>query len=246
MIPAIVALVGSSIAIYTDMRWRIIPNKLNYSMIAFGVAFYLLLGLSKINLMVAVSGALGAAICFAIGYVLWFSGGWAGGDVKLFTALGALLYGYSMPFGNPVYPVPLTLLFNSVIASIPVLIAYFVILKARGQRVLYDEVKITDLKEGMIPAEIIYEKDGKINRCRSSFLLRKIQGKLHTNPRRAAGLTRYQVGLLKKLVREKKIENHIRIKKGLPFGPALAAGAFILVIYGDIYWTLILSLFGYV
>ena len=246
LIPAAVALVGSCVAIYTDMRWRIIPNKLNYPMMAFGVVFYLFLGFSKMDLMVAISGVLGAIICFAIGYVLWLTGGWAGGDVKLFTALGALLYGYSMPFGNPIYPVPLTLLFNSVIVSIPVLIVYSIILRARGERVLYEEVKITDLKEGMIPAEIIYEKEGKIGRYSSGFSLGKDFGKVYTNPRRAAGLTRYQVGVLKKLVRAKKIGNHIRVKKGLPFGPALAAGAFLLVLYGDIYWALVLGLFGYI
>ncbi len=246
LIPAGVALVGSSIAVYTDMRWRIIPNKLNYPMIVFGVAFYLLLGLSKMDLMLAVAGALGAGICFAIGYALWLTGGWAGGDVKLFTALGALLYGYTMPAGNPFYPMPFTLLFNSVIASIPVLIIYFTICSASGKKFLYEEVKITDLKEGMIPAETIYEKDGKVDRWRSWLSLRKDWDKAYTNTRRAAGLTRYQVGALKKLVRAKKLENHVRIKKGLPFGPALAAGAFIMVLFGDIYWALMLGLFGYI
>lgn len=246
LVPAAVALIGSSIAVYTDMRWRIIPNKLNYPMIAIGVGFYLLLGLSKMDLLVAISGALGAIISFVIGYVLWLTGGWAGGDVKLFTALGALLYGYNMPFGNPFYPIPLTILFNSVIASIPVLAIYAIIRQARGRKVFFDEVKITELKEGMIPAETIYEKDGKVGRWSGWFSMHKDWDKVYTSPRRAAGLTRYQVGVLKKLVRSKKTDNRLKIKPGLPFGPALAAGAFILVIFGDIYWTLILSFFGYI
>ena len=245
LIPAGVAVAGACVAIYTDMRWRIIPNKLNFPMIAFGVIFYLVLGFYNWDFMMAISGALGAAICFVIGYALWLTGGWAGGDVKLFTALGALLYGYTMPVGNPIYPMPLTILFNSVIAIIPVLIVYSIIRRAQGQRVLYDRVKITELKEGMIPAETIYEKDGKIGRLSSRFSLRKEWDKTYTNTRRASGLTRYQVGALKKLVRVKRIGNHIKIKKGLPFAPALGAGVFIVVFYGDIYWQLVFRLFGY-
>ena len=246
LIPAGVAVAGSCVAIYTDMRWRIIPNKLNFPMTIFGVAFYLLLGLNNGDLITAISGALGAAICFVIGYALWLTGGWAGGDVKLFTALGALLYGYRMPVGNPIYPIPLTILFNSIIAIVPVLIVYSLIRRAQGQRVLYDQVKITELKEGMIPAETIYEKGGRIGRWSSRFSLRKEWDKTYTNTRRASGLTRYQVGALKKLVRVKRIGNHIKIKKGLPFAPALGAGVFIAVFYGDIYWQLVFRLFGYI
>ena len=246
LIPAGVAIAGASIAIYTDMRWRIIPNKLNFPMITFGVIFYILLGVYNWDFITAISGALGAAMCFIIGYAMWLTGGWAGGDVKLFTALGALLYGYTMPVGNPIYPIPLTILFNSIIATIPVLLVYALIRRTQGQSVFYDKVKISELKEGMIPAETIYEKNGKIGRWNSRFSLRKEWDKVYTNPKRAAGLTRYQVGVLKKLALNKKIENNIRIKKGLPFAPALAAGVLIAVFYGDIYWRLVLQLFGYV
>jgi len=246
LIPAGIALVGVCIAIYTDLRRRIIPNKLNFSMILFGVIFYLLLGLNSGNFITAISGVLGAAICFVIGYALWLTGGWAGGDVKLFTALGALLYGYNMPVGNPIYPIPLTILFNSIIVTIPVLLIYALIRFIQGKKAFYDQVKITELKEGMIPAETIYEKDGKIGRWSSRLFLKKEWDKTYTNPKRASGLTRYQVGVLKKLVRAGKIENHIKIKKGLPFAPALGAGVFITVFYGDIYWQLLFWLFGYV
>lgn len=245
LIPAGVAVFGACIAIYTDMRWRIIPNKLNFPMTVFGVVFYLLLGLNNGDLITAISGAIGAVICFVIGYALWLTGGWAGGDVKLFTALGALLYGYRMPIGNPIYPMPFSILFNSIIASIPVLLIYALIRRAQGQRVLYDQVKITELKEGMIPAETIYEKDGIIGRWSSRFSRKAEWDRTYTTPRRASGLTRYQVGALRRLVRARKIDNHIRIKKGLPFAPALGAGVFIAVFYGDIYWKFVLWLFGY-
>lgn len=239
-IPAGISLAGVTIAIYTDMRRRVIPNRLNYPMIAFGVAFYLLLGLYRWELMTAISGALGAAISFAIGYLLWVAGGWAGGDVKLFTALGALLFGYKMPSGSPFYPVPLTIIFNSLIVMLPAILVYAALKKIRRQPVFYETVRITDLREGMIPAETIYVKGGKVGRSASIFRLKSKWDRVYTNPSRAAGLTRYQVGVLRRLVRLGKLDDRIKIKKGLPFAPVLGVGVFITVFLGDIYWQLLL------
>ena len=209
-----------------------------------GVAFYALLGLYQWELWVAISGVLGAAIAFVIGYAMWLTGGWAGGDVKLFTALGALLYGYSAPAVQAPYPSPLTILFNSVIAILPILLVYAAICRLRGRSVFYECVKITELKEGMIPAETIYEKDGKVGRWSSRFGLKPHYDRVYTNPRRAAGLTRYQVGALRRLVRERKLNNRIKLKKGIPFAPALGLGVVIAIFYGDLYWRFILALSG--
>ena len=192
-----------------------------------------------------VSGALGAAIAFAIGYAMWFTGGWAGGDVKLFTALGALLPFYTAPYvQNVPYPFPITILFNSIIIILPILLIYAVICRVRGRGMLYEQAKITKLKEGVIPAETIYEKDGKVKRWNSRFGLKPRYDHLYANPSRAAGLTRYQVGALKRFVRERKLKNSIRIKKGIPFAPALGLGVFIAIFYGDLYWRFILALTG--
>lgn len=247
-IPAGIAIVGACIAMYTDLfKNRIIPNRLTYPLVVIGVIFYIPLGVYRHDLLIAVSGLLGAAIAFGIGYVMWLGGGWAGGDVKLFTAFGALLPMFSPPYapapyasGHPLFPI--TILFNSVIAMIPVLLVYAAICSARGRGVLYEEVKITEIKEGAIPAETIYDKGGKIGRYSGWGLSKPEWDRALTNPRMAAGLTRYQVGVLKRLVRQRKLKNHIRLKKGIPFAPALGIGLIIAVFFGDIYWFVISSL----
>jgi len=201
--------------------------------------------LARWGLWITIFGAVGAALAFAIGYVMWLTGGWAGGDVKLFTALGALLPFYTSPHVNDVpYPFPLTILFNSVIAILPILLVYTAYCRLRGRGLLYERAKITELREGMIPAETIYEKDGKVSRWSSKFGLKPRYNRVYTNPRRAAGLTRYQVGALKRLVREGKLKNYIKLKKGIPFAPALGLGVAIGIFYGDLYWRFVLAFFG--
>ena len=240
VIPAALALAAVLVSTYTDLRNQVIPNWLTISLTAVGITFYGLLGALQGNLATVASGALGAALAFAIGYALWRVGVWAGGDVKLFTALGALLFSYKMPTGNPIYPVPLSILFNGAIVAAPFLFAYAVILRAQGQSVFFAQVRVAELKEGMIPAETIFEKEGIVYSC-SGFQIRKNWDKIYADPKRAAGLTNYQIRTLKRLAREKKIGSTIKIKRGIPFAPVLAAGTLITVLYGDLYWLLLKS-----
>jgi Flp pilus assembly protein protease CpaA len=230
-------------------KGRIIPNWLTLPLIPIGIAFYIILGVYQRDLLLAISGAVGSCIAFGIGYVLWLTGGWAGGDVKLFTALAALVPMFSpyrsAPYSSN-YPLfPITILFNSVIIMLPIIIGYVVACRAQGRGAFYEQVKISQLKEGMIPAEVIYKKDGKIGRW-SSFLgfEKPSWDRAYTNPNRAAGLTRYQVGMLKRLMRMGKLKGSIKIKKGMPYAPALCLGLFIAVFYGDLYWRLVTIITG--
>jgi Flp pilus assembly protein protease CpaA len=246
-LPAFVVLMTVCIANYTDLRKRIIPNQLTLFSTGFGIAFHAFLGIWYRDFLTAISGALGAAMAFIIGYAIWLTGGWAGGDVKLFAALGALLPGLGRSFSPPYpapYPLPITILLNSILITVPILLTYAVYCRLRGRGVFYEQVRITELKEGMIPAEMVYEKNGKIGRWSSKFGFKPCYDRLYANPSRAAGLTRYQIGMLKRLVREQRLKNFIRIKKGMPFAPAFGLGVFITVFYGDLYYRLVLTLVG--
>lgn len=257
LIPVALAIGAVLVALYTDLKERIIPNRLTYPLIVAGIAFHLGLGVYSGNFFRALYGIFGASLAFVIGYVMYLTGGWAGGDVKLFTGLGALLPAFEAPFSLP-YPTtyapyainlplfPLTLLINSVIAMVPFMLVYVVISRMMGRGAFYDTSKISELEEGTIPAEIIYEKDGEVSRYRSGrfgFLSRNIGtpdwDERYTNPDRAAGITEENLQKLKSLVREGRIEDEIKVKRGMPFAPALAAGVFIGIFYGSLYWTLI-------
>ncbi len=258
----VVALALGSVLIanYTDLRERIIPNKLTYSMIVVGIAIHLIYGIINLDFTVAIRGFIGAGLAFGIGYGMYLIGGWAGGDVKLFAGLGALLPVYT-PFLELPYPVafppyaavyplfPITLLLNSLIVAFPVFLVYGLISKVRNKGFFYETVEISNLEEGKIPAEIIYEKEGEIGRYETGilgFISRKIGApdwdKKFTDPNKAAGVTQEQVQKLKELVSEGILDDFIKVKKGTPFAPAFAAGLMVSVFYGGIYWRIIISL----
>ncbi len=96
MICRVFSLAVLAVATYTDIRQRRIPDWLTYSSTALGVIYWLILG--NYSVLLHVAGT------FALAYLLYRIGLWAGGDVKLFTALAALnpyfvtVFGYSVPF----------------------------------------------------------------------------------------------------------------------------------------------------
>jgi len=237
---ACIAATIAVIASYYDLfRGRIIPDKLTIPSIFCGVAFHAILGLVENNLFLSLYGMFGAIFSFALAYLLWLTGGWAGGDVKLLTAFGAWVPTYSPPFFEPLfnsYPLfPLTILFNSAILSLPVVLVYALVQKLRGKGAFYEEKKITELREGDIPAEFIYLKNGEVKRERPLLLVHERCDKVLAHPKRAAGLTEEQIEELKRLATEGRIENRIKIKKGIPFGPFLAAGLLVGLTVGDLY-----------
>jgi Flp pilus assembly protein protease CpaA len=239
---AAVALVGTLVAVYTDLKRRIIPNWLTYPLIAFGISAHLALGTFNGDPWSACSGVIGAASTFVIAYAFWLTGGWAGGDVKLFTAYGALLPFYTPPATAAHYPFFITILFNSVIVAIPFLALYTLIRKALGKSVFYEVVRITELEEGMIPAELICRKNGKLVRMTSRLGIKPRGARVYADPSRAAGLTKQQIRELKRFVRDGKLENRLKLKRGMPFAPLLAAGLFVGVFYGDLYWLMLFAL----
>ena len=362
----IISILACFLASYTDIKSGIIPNKLTFSLIGLGIVLNGFNAFLIGNIWLIVYALIITAIIFALGYVLWKFGAWAGGDVKLFTALAALLPFYpaivnynilGVPFPViGVYPFPLTLIINSILAIFPfilififyiafkkkpylreeliapikeyrknivlalvitsavaltiiitpylpfqmilitlilfylltliisklpnrmkaiivsILVAFalynnvlltsstivvlFVTLTIVGvirkvltsvnKKALQDDVNIEDLKEGMISAYNIYD-NGEIYVDNKGFL-DKIKesikrenntsfsghnGKLLIS-NMAAGLSKKDIEVLKKLYNEDKVSNEFKIKKGVPFAPSIFIGLLISIFIGDL------------
>lgn len=126
-----VSLVGLLIASYSDIKERIVDDKISYGMVVLGLLLFAgnaLMNNDWVSLAWGVAAGIGA---FAIGYLLWRIGFWAGGDVKLFTGLAVLnpinwvmvakIGGYVPPGFSFKFPLfPLTLFLTSVLALLPV------------------------------------------------------------------------------------------------------------------------------
>lgn len=143
LITTIIAIVACLYASYSDLKLGIIPNKLTFPLIGIGIILngiyaFMIGDLWFIIICIVVTG-----VIFALGYLFWKMGAWAGGDVKLFTALAALLpfypalvyyqiLGVSFPIEGT-YPFPLTLIINSILSILPFLLIYvfYVVVKTK-------------------------------------------------------------------------------------------------------------------
>ncbi len=119
-------------------------------------------------------------------------------------------------------------------------------LKIVREEVLRSEMKITDLKEGVVIAEEIYiDKDRILRDDRDIF--RKIYEIIKTgdtsvliekksiiatmNP---AGVTTDQIKTLRDYVTRGELEDKIKVKKSMPFAPVILLGLLLSLIFGDI------------
>ena len=141
------------VATCTDVKRQIIPNKLTFTTIAIGillVSFYFFLK-NDFNLWKYFISIL---VIYLISYILWRLGLWAGGDVKLLTAISTLLipdfldilpkfniFGILFPFGTFPMGIPtLLVMFNSVVSVIPLVLVYVMIIILKNKRYLIREL----------------------------------------------------------------------------------------------------------
>jgi prepilin peptidase CpaA len=76
--------------IYTDWRWRRIPNVITYPTILAGLGLSVLEGVGSLATGGLIDHAAAVAIAFAVCYPFYASGGMKAGDVKLLMSVGAV------------------------------------------------------------------------------------------------------------------------------------------------------------
>lgn len=149
IISIIIAIIACVYASYSDLKSGVIRNKLTFPLIALGIilnAIYIFTTTGDIWLFIKV--VVIVAFIFIIGYILWKMGAWAGGDVKLFTAIAALIPLYAIPlyptivsyqiFGwqfplEGLYPFPFTLIINSILSMLPFLLIFVFYIAAKNK-----------------------------------------------------------------------------------------------------------------
>ena len=93
----VLALVWLLFAAVYDLRKRIVPNWLSFSLIIFALGFRFFYSLFNESFLFFYQGLIGLGIFFVIGNALYYARMFAGGDAKLMIALGPVL-GFSESF----------------------------------------------------------------------------------------------------------------------------------------------------
>ncbi len=160
-ISIIIALVACIYASYTDFKDGIIQNKLTFPLIAIGIILNGIYVFTTSNILLFIECVIVTGIIFILGYVFWKMGAWAGGDVKLFTGLAALIPFYAIPFYPTLvsyqilglqfplvgtYPFPFTLIVNSILAILPFLLIYVIYIVVKTKPYLIGEL-LSPIKE---------------------------------------------------------------------------------------------------
>ncbi|MBQ6219331.1 MAG: prepilin peptidase [Methanosphaera sp.] len=134
---AIIIVIGCCIiATYTDVKRQIIPNELTFSTIILGLSltslyFYIM---GKIDIFYYLT----ILVVFMFSYILWRLNVWAGGDVKLFTAISTLFIpdfldilpryhfaNHMLPVGLLSFKIPtFIVIFNSLVSVVPLILIY--------------------------------------------------------------------------------------------------------------------------
>jgi archaeal preflagellin peptidase FlaK len=167
LITAIIALLACLYASYSDLKRGIIPNKLTFPLIAIGIVLNGIYAFMIGDLWFIVICLVVTGVIFALGYLFWKMGAWAGGDVKLFTALAALLpfypalisyqiLGVSFPLQGS-YPFPLTLIINSILSILPFLLIYVFYIVVKTKPHLMGELiaPVKDYKKNIVLTLVI-------------------------------------------------------------------------------------------
>ena len=126
----VLAIAGAVIASYTDLKSRLIPNRLTFTLVGVGVAGYLAWGIQSGDFSMFFASLKSLVVMFAIGYLFWMVGAWSAGDAKEFLFIAALIPVYPaflLSWFNPAiagYPFIVTVLANTVLAIFPLIFLY--------------------------------------------------------------------------------------------------------------------------
>jgi len=148
MVSVLIGVLGCLAAAITDYKWGIVPDKLNYVLIATGALLvFLRFDLSGMLLVYGVAAAI-----FLLGLLAYTFGQFGGGDVKLFTAFVLLIPWYpSFLFKiNPLKPVVAPYPFLISVFFVAAVIAVFFVSLQYIVKIVRDMAEIKDFKSNAL------------------------------------------------------------------------------------------------
>ena len=121
-----------------DLREGIVPAKLTYTLLVFGLFSNLILTLITGNIKYILASIISMFITKLIVFLLWKLYMWGGGDVMLFTAIATVIpSGVNVDFLNifpqlSIYPFSFSVVINSILVAFPFLLIFVVYLVVKN------------------------------------------------------------------------------------------------------------------
>ena len=136
-----VALAGMSIASYTDVQKREVPNKISFGLIIAMIALRVFYAVQESNMFYLwISLGIGLAF-FGMGLLFFYLQQWGGADVKLLAVLGigfATIYPEFHPILPVSWPFFLTILMNFFFIAVAYSVIYSLILAVDNKQAFPD------------------------------------------------------------------------------------------------------------
>ena len=269
LIQITITILFAILASILDLKKGFVPDWLNYLLIFFGLMSNLILSIFTTNIKYFLASFISMVITYAVSYMLWKLHMWGGGDVKLFTSIATVIpFGWNIEFFNifpmlSVYPFAFSVIFNSILVSFPFLVVFtihliikknlfknnvdflFNILNYQSLRTLVNstlnkQVKVKDLKEGMIVNDYYFNDDHvcrliyDLNKNLKVYKSKDDNYKYYFKSQSAGGITSQDMYLLKVMSAQDFISDSLSIKISFPFTPAILFGLIIALSYGDL------------
>ncbi|WP_296872402.1 prepilin peptidase [uncultured Methanobrevibacter sp.] len=188
LIQIIITMLFCILASIYDIRDNVVPEKLCYILVLFGLVSNLILSLITGNVKFILASIISMVITYSITYLLWKLKMWGGGDVRLFTAIATVIpSGLNIDFLNvfpqmSIYPFSFSVVANSILVSFPFLVIFVCHLIAKNEAfkkhpfylitllnienlrkmihsTLNKTIPINDLKEGNIVNNFYFDEE---------------------------------------------------------------------------------------
>ena len=131
----ITAFGGSALAAAWDLKTTEIPDHIPHAMIIIALLIFSIQSLLENNFWPITISLITGTVLFALGFLMYKSGQWGGGDAKILAAIGFLL---PQPIGfTPTYfPFPISFLINVFIVGAAYMLIYATVLAVFNKKII--------------------------------------------------------------------------------------------------------------
>lgn len=130
----LIALIGSLSAGLIDLKTTEIPDEIPLLMGSLGVFNWFVYSLEIVSFQPLFYSLISGFVLLAIGWIIYISGQWGGGDATLLGAIGFLFPSYSLLGLNGLLPIQLTFFVNLMLVGCVYMVVYSLILGFRNKK----------------------------------------------------------------------------------------------------------------